>query len=44
MKYDKDLLYLAMDFLEENIESAGHEEEAVMFRYILTVIQTLIKE
>lgn len=44
MKYDKDLLYLAMDFLEENIESTEYEEDAVMFRYILTVIQTLIKE
>ena len=44
MKYDKDMLYLAMDFLEDNLESAGYEEDAVMFRYILTVIQTLIKE
>ena len=44
MKYNKDLLYLAIDFLEENLESAEYEEDAVMFRYILTVIQTLIKE
>lgn len=44
MKYDQDELYLIVDFLEEGLEKALWEEDAVMFQSTIAVIKTLIKE
>ena len=44
MKYDQDELYLIIDFLEEELEKAKWEEDAVMLQATLAVIKTLIKE
>lgn len=44
MKYSQDELYLILDFLEEELEKAEWEEDAVMLRATLAVIKTLIKE